>query len=110
MTHVGARKLMNHPINPSDDEIRKIADTGGVVGVIFYSEWLTDTDFKKTKNDKLVHVVDTVKHIARVGGDECVALGSDFDGMTDPPDDFTNHRIEKFFNENAMRVMEDGWR
>lgn len=128
MTHVGARKLMNHPINPSDDEIRKIADTGGVVGVIFYSEWLTDTDFKKTKNDKLVHVVDTVKHIARVGGDECVALGSDFDGMTDPPDDlkdpgdlpnlaralekagFTNHRIEKFFNENAMRVMKDGWK
>ena len=47
-----------------------------------------------------------------------------FDGMTDPPDDlkdpgdlpnlaraleqagFTNHRIEKFFNENAIQVVD----
>jgi membrane dipeptidase len=128
MSHVGARSLMNHPINPSDDEIRKIADTGGVIGVIFYNEWLTNTDFRKNRNDKLVHVVETIKHMATIGGEDCVALGSDFDGMTDPPDDlkdpgdlpnlttalrnsgFTDIQIDKVANKNAMRVMKDGWR
>ncbi len=127
MTHVGARGRMNHPINPSDDEIRKIADTDGVVGVIFYNEWLTDSDFRKARNDKLVHVVENIKHFATVGGDQCVALGSDFDGMTDPPDDlrdhselpnlmsalstagFTDAQIEGFAGGNAMRVMQKGW-
>ncbi len=56
-----------------------------------------------------------------------MAFGSDWDGMTDPPDDlkepadwpnltaalsqanFTDAQIKKFLGGNAMRVLEKGW-
>jgi microsomal dipeptidase-like Zn-dependent dipeptidase len=63
-----------------------------------------------------------------VGGVDTVAVGSDFDGFTDPPDDledisqmprltdallrvgFGETEIEKILGGNVMRVLRDGWR
>ena len=128
MTHVGAHSLNAHPMNPTDEEIRGIANTGGVIGVIFYSDWLVGHAGVKRSGDTVEHVVDTVKHLVNAGGEDCVSFGSDFDGMTDPPDDlsepsgfgvladrlsragFNSGQVEKFMGKNAMRVLEAGWR
>ena len=125
MSHVGVQALMDHPINPTDDEIRRLAGTGGVIGVIFYSHWLVSKHPRKP--DVLANVVATVDHLVRVGGEESVAFGSDFDGMTDPPDDlkeparwpallaaldqagYSPTSIERFTGGNALRVLEAGW-
>lgn len=127
MTHVGAKAIRDVNMNPSDDELRTIAETGGVIGVIFYNYWLTDTDVASLDADTLAFVLNHVRHIVNVGGEDCVAFGSDFDGMTDPPDDlkepadwpnltaallaeaYTADQVGKFLGGNARRVLSDGW-
>jgi membrane dipeptidase len=62
-----------------------------------------------------------------VGGIDCIGLGTDFDGFTDPPDDLKDHsripdvihvmqengftpaEVEKVVGGNARRVLNDGW-
>ncbi len=127
MTHVGTKAIRDVDMNPSDDEIRTIAETGGVIGVIFYNYWLTHADVASLDADTLAFVLNHVRHIVNVGGEDCVAFGSDFDGMTDPPDDlrepadwpnltagllaegYTTSQIGKFLGGNARRVLQDGW-
>ena len=48
MSHVGVDDMHSHPMNPTDDEIEKIADSGGVVGIIFYTYWLKSPIHPKT--------------------------------------------------------------
>lgn len=124
MSHVGAHALNPVPMNPTDDEVRRIADGGGVIGVIFMNDWLAPG--KQAEGIDLI--VDTIFHLRDVGGAECVALGSDFDGFTDPPDDLQDPAMlpaltdrmvsrglseddaERVLGSNALRVIRDGWR
>jgi membrane dipeptidase len=123
-SHVGVQPLATEPMSPTEDEIRHIADTGGVVAVIFMNYWLGEHD---TSNG-LDAIVATAKHIADVGGIDTVAFGSDFDGFTDPPDDikdisqmprltdalleaqFSESDVEKILGRNMERVLRMGWR
>lgn len=123
-SHVGVQPLADEPMSPTEDEIRHIADTGGVVAVIFMNYWLGEHDRK----DGLDSIVETVKHVVEVGGIDAVAFGSDFDGFTDPPDDikdvsqmprltaallgagFGESDIEKILGTNMERVLRAGWR
>lgn len=125
MTHVGTHALRPLSMNPTDDEIKKIAATGGVVGVIFYNYWLTGS--RESGWDTRAQIIPHVRHLMNVGGEDCVAFGSDFDGMTDPPDDlkqpaelpglteallaagFTDDQVSKFLGANAFRVLREGW-
>ena len=66
-----------------DEEIKTIAEFGGVIGVIFMNYWL-DPGHQENGLDLIVN---TIKHIVDKGGIDSVAIGSDFDGFTDPPDD-----------------------
>lgn len=75
-SHSNARALCDHPRNLTDDQIRAIADTGGIVGVNFYPPFLVESG-RATVDDVLRHI----EYIAEVGGAECVGLGSDFDGF-----------------------------
>ena len=123
-SHVGVQPLADDPMSPTEDEIRHIADTGGVIAVIFMNYWLGEHD----KKNGLDSIVATVKHIAEIGGIGAVAFGSDFDGFTDPPDDikdvsqmprltsklldagFSETDVEKILGKNMERVLRSGWR
>ncbi|MEN8193338.1 MAG: membrane dipeptidase [Bacteroidota bacterium] len=134
-SHVGVYKHFNHPMAPTDEEILKIQDCGGVIGVIFYNYWLigkeegdpvpTFIDFKKEYG--MQHVIKTIDHIGKVTGTfENISIGSDLDGFTDPPDDLYNlakmdslrKRLvkkygvavsRKILGGNALRVLMNGW-
>jgi microsomal dipeptidase-like Zn-dependent dipeptidase len=122
-SHVGVQPLADDPMSPTEEEINRIAATGGVVAVIFMNYWLGEHD---TKNG-LEAIVETAKQIAAVGGVDSVAFGSDFDGFTDPPDDikdaaqmpsltealleeFSEPDVEKILGKNMERVLREGWR
>ncbi len=83
MTHVGAYAINPDPYNPQDWELKRIADSGGMVGVIFMPYWLTPHAGKRGLNS----IVQTLRHFVDVAGVEHVGIGSDFDGFIDPPDD-----------------------
>ncbi len=122
MSHVGVSALQPHPMNPTPEDIRAIAETGGAVGIIAMTHWL-----HAPKKPRIADVLyDTVDHLIEHGGEDVVAFGSDFDGFTGPPRDwaspadyvnvrtllqarYSDTQVEKFCWGNAARVLRDGW-
>jgi microsomal dipeptidase-like Zn-dependent dipeptidase len=125
-THVGVRALGPRELmGPDDAELHLVRETNGVVGVIAMNHWLDGTDDPK---NGLRRIVETMKHIRRTIGIDHVAIGTDFDGFTDPCDDFydssmmpsltqallhdgtfTHDEIRKILGGNVLRVLRDGW-
>ena len=121
-SHVGVQPLADNPMSPTDVEMKRIADSGGLIGVIFMNHWLGEP--KKKGLDRIIKTIDTIVDAA---GEDHVAIGSDFDGFTDPPNDvkdiarmprvtdalltagFSESRIEKLWGLNFLRVLADGW-
>lgn len=112
-SHSNARGVYNAPRGLTDDHIRAIGAQGGVVGVNFYHEQLCGGG-----SARIDDIVKHIRHIVTVGGVDCCAIGSDFDGMTKYPRDlrtsrdfprlaralqmagFSDDQIRKIFYEN----------
>ncbi len=77
VSHANCHKLYPHPRNLTDDQIRAVAETGGVVGVSFNPNYLADDEAETTMD----MVCDHIFHVVEVGGEEAAAIGSDFDGF-----------------------------
>jgi len=92
-SHSNSRAVTSHPRNLTDDMIRTIAEHGGVIGINFYglfSEPYTLDDIYSghpvsLNGARILDVIHHIDHIAKVGGIDCVALGSDFDGIDAVP-------------------------
>jgi membrane dipeptidase len=82
-THSNAHAVCPSARNLTDEQLRAIAASGGVVGVAFDVTMLRP-DGRLETDAPLADVVRHVDHVARVAGIECVALGSDFDGCALP--------------------------
>jgi len=78
-THCASHTLCESARNLTDEQLRIVADSGGVVGVNFYTGDLRG-DGRNDPDMPLDRLVDHVLHMCDVMGDEHVALGSDFDG------------------------------
>lgn len=129
-THVGAYGIKPSPYNLEDWEVKWIADHGGVVGIIFMNDWLNSHAEKMG----LDNISQTIRHLVNVGGEDVVAIGTDFDGFTDPPDDlidssemprltqrlmseyledgtrrYSDETVIKFLGGNVLRVIRGGW-
>ncbi len=106
--------------NLTDEEIRCIAQTGGVVGVMLHAPFLG-------KGADLRAVADHADHIVAIGGPGAVALGTDFDGFIRPPRGlgdasqlpalwaelrrrgWTDAQIAGMQGANFMRAWEGAW-
>ena len=72
ITHTGCRALANLPNNKTDEELRLVAETGGIVGIYFMPFFLV-RDGMATAED----VVDHVEHAINVCGEDHVGIGTD---------------------------------
>ncbi len=72
-SHSNAQAVRDVSRNLTDGQIKKIAACGGVIGVNFCANFLGNGTF----DDLYRHI----SHIINKGGEEVVALGSDFDGI-----------------------------
>jgi membrane dipeptidase len=118
VSHALPRKFMDIPRNLDDEQIKAVAERGGVIGVSFYF-----TSYGGAEGS-LEKVLDAIDYIADKAGVDCVGIGSDFDGFTgtveglESCEKFINitrglvHRgysdedIEKILGGNFMRVYE----
>ena len=125
-SHNGVQSMNNEPYNLDRADVEAIAASGGVVGVIFMPHWLEKPDPRKG----LEAIWRTMKTLSDWSGGswDHVAIGTDFDGFTDPPDDcdtagelpvvqdMLEHRglaradVEAVLGGNARRVLRQGWR
>lgn len=69
-THVCPAALKAHPRNKSDDELRRVADRGGMVGLTPFPWFLSEPT--------LDAYLDAVEHVIGVAGEEHVGIGTDF--------------------------------
>ncbi len=74
-SHSSSRLLCDHPRNLTDDQLRAIAEVGGVAQATFYPGFLR-TDGEATIKDAVRHIL----HMIDVAGVDHVGVGSDFDG------------------------------
>lgn len=119
-THTGASGAHRSWRNLDDDQLRLIADSGGVIGVIFHGGFLGDTYFHGGSAER---IVEHLAHIIDVVGEDHAAIGSDYDGAIIPPRDLatclelprlTQHmldrgwsaeRIHKVLGGNFLRAL-----
>ena len=81
-THSNSRLLCNVPRNLTDDQFGCIAERGGLVGLNFYTGFLREDREHACMEDILRHA----EHFLNLGGEDVLALGSDFDGADMPHD------------------------
>ena len=74
-SHSSARALCNHPRNLTDDQLKALADKGGVAQVTLYSGFLKEQGMA-TIQDAIEHL----NHMVNIMGIEHVGIGTDFDG------------------------------
>jgi membrane dipeptidase len=83
-SHTGVQSMNPEKYNLDETDVSSIAATGGLVGVIFMPYWL-DQSHPGPGLDAIWRTMDTVRGWS-AGSWEHVAIGTDFDGFTDPPD------------------------
>ena len=73
-SHGNARALCDHQRNLTDDQLRALAQHGGVIGMSYVPQ------FVDSEAPSLERLLDHIEHVADVAGIDTVGLGSDFDG------------------------------
>ena len=74
-SHSNCRALCDHPRNLTDEQLKALAEKGGVVQINFYHGFLRK-DGEATVEDVVRHIL----HAMEVAGEDHVGIGSDFDG------------------------------
>lgn len=113
-SHGNARALCDHPRNLNDDQLKALAQNGGVIGMSYVPSFIDE------RSPSLERLLDHIDHVANVAGIEAVGLGSDFDGggtlladATEVPRitdgllkrGYGEAEIRKVLGENTLRVL-----
>lgn len=92
-SHSNSRTICDVPRNLTDEQLRLLAVCGGVVGMNYYPVFLS-----KEKTSAIDDLIRHISHILDVAGEDCIGLGSDFDGIgTTPTDLRCVEDLELFF-------------
>ncbi|MFA5834154.1 MAG: membrane dipeptidase [Bacteroidota bacterium] len=119
-SHSGARALRNHTRNLTDTQIKAIANGGGVVGVVFYTSFISSSPAASVTIDTVIKHIDYIKNLV---GIDHVAIGSDYDGGITAPvglenvsklqnltmallrKGYSSMDVRKILGENYLRVF-----
>jgi len=77
-SHSNAYALCPHRRNLTDEQLEGVASKGGVVGVTFVPNFITEDENQAT----LKRVLDQIDYMVKTMGVDHVGLGSDFDGFS----------------------------
>jgi microsomal dipeptidase-like Zn-dependent dipeptidase len=98
--------------NLSDDQLKRIAQTGGVIGIGFWETAVCGKD--------ATAIAKAIRYTANLVGVDHVGLGSDFDGAVTTPFDttglvqitdaliaegFTDEEIGKIMGRNTLKLL-----
>ena len=110
-SHSSAQALCNHPRNLTDEQMKALAQKGGVAQVTMYNGFLR-TDGKATILDAVEHL----NHMVNVMGIEHVGIGTDFDGDGGVPGmanaseviNFTRRLLQERYSEEQIQMIWGG--
>ncbi|MCM4151743.1 peptidase M19 [Arenibacter sp. N53] len=102
VSHTGVKGTKDSPRNISDHHIKRIAASGGLIGIGF---------FRGAIKGEIKHIAEAMKYVRDLVGVDHVALGSDFDGAATTPIDVTGlpflvqELMTQGFSENEIRAI-----
>jgi len=114
VSHTGVKGTCDNTRNLSDDHVKRIAQTGGVIGIGFWETAVCGTDARA--------IAQAIRYTANLAGVEHVGLGSDFDGAVQTPFDaehiielteallaegFSESEITLIMGGNTLRVLQE---
>ncbi len=114
VSHTGVRGTCDSSRNLSDEQLRDVAATGGLIGIGFWDSAVCGTT--------VADVVRAIRYTADLVGVDHVALGSDFDGTVLTPFDVTGlplltsalldegfheDEIGKIMGSNVIRLLRE---
>jgi membrane dipeptidase len=102
VSHTGIAGVHRHWRNVDDEQLRAVADTGGVVGVMYQSSFLGEPLW----GGRAEAIVEHLQHIVDVVGEDSAALGSDWDGAIITPRDMATCLELPILCE---RMLRRGW-
>jgi len=114
VSHTGVKGTCDGARNLSDGHVKRIAATGGVIGIAYFDAAICATDIQA--------IVRAIHYTADLAGVEHVGLGSDFDGAVSTPFDtaglvqlteallaegFSETEIGLIMGGNVLRVLQE---
>lgn len=113
VSHTGVKGTCDNIRNLTDDHVRRVAATGGVIGIGYWDAAACDVS--------VAGIVRAIQYAVKLGGVDHVGLGSDFDGATETPFDtsdlplltegllqagFSEEDVGKIMGGNVLRVLQ----
>lgn len=113
VSHTGVKGTCDNRRNLSDDQLKAIANNGGIVGIGFWETAVCGRDASA--------IAKAIRYAANIMGVDRVALGSDYDGAIEAPFDatgvvqitdallregFNEDEIRKIMGENVIRTLQ----
>jgi membrane dipeptidase len=117
-SHTTCAALCDHPRNLTDEQIKQLADNGGVMGMTFVPR------FVDAANPTFDRFIEHIDHAVQLVGPQYVAIGSDFDGGGTLIEDanvfpsitaalldrgYKPEDVQLVMGESFMRVFEQVW-
>ncbi len=114
VSHTGVKGTCDNTRNLSDEHLKGVAKTGGVVGIGYWDTATCGNDAKA--------IARAIRYTANLIGTDHVALGSDYDGAIPAPFDttgvvqitdalleegFSEEEIAKIMGGNVIRLLKD---
>ena len=103
VSHTGVKGTCDNNRNLSDDQLKRIAKTGGVIGIGYWDTAVCGNDAEA--------IARAIRYTANIAGVEHVALGSDYDGAIPAPFDttglvqITDALMAEGFNETEIAMI-----
>lgn len=126
-SHSNCRSLCDHPRNLTDDQMRALAENGGIMQITMYPGFLSDgTSPSPLGEDRseasILDALAHLRHAISIMGIDHVGIGTDFDGDGGVPglrnaseminltrllikEGYTDEEIEKFWGGNWMKLL-----
>ena len=125
-SHTAACSLVPKARNLTDEQLIAVAETNGVIGIIFSVNDL-DGAIRPKKDTAISSILKHIRYIADLIGPEYVAFGSDLDGTIIPSefgdvsgfpklvglmreDGFSASELEMICYKNWLRVLKESWK
>jgi microsomal dipeptidase-like Zn-dependent dipeptidase len=114
VSHTGVRGTCDNRRNLSDEHLKAIAKTGGVIGIGYWQTATCGTDARA--------IARAIRYTVDLIGVQHVGLGSDYDGAIAAPFDttglvlitdalldegFTESEVEMIMGRNALRLLKE---
>lgn len=107
-SHSNCRSLCDHPRNLTDDQMRRLAEAGGIMQITLYAGFL-----QPDENATILDVIKHLEHAISIMGIDHVGIGTDFDGDGGVPGmanasevaNLTMHLLRRNYSEEDIRKI-----